>query len=156
MEKTKKGAIVILCFVVAFMIFIWPDLKDFGHDWMYDYSPTKEELMPPGYLESIHGYTLRPERNDAKLIHISELNVVAVKADGVQVTFYLRSRSENDYPSLRVKLVNAGHNTTRVVVFTSNEYSHGNKLRSEKISLIVPTMQGEKGMIIEPFYVDGE
>lgn len=156
MEKTKKSAIVILCFVVAFVIFMWPDLKDFGHDWIYDYSPTKDELMSHGDLGSIRGFTLRPERNDVKLLYISELNVVAIKAGVVQVTFYLRSRGENDYPSLRVKLVNSGHNLNRVVVLASNEYSHGNKLRSEKISLTVPTMQGEKGMIIEPFYVDGE
>lgn len=108
-------------------------------------------------LPHLQGVRLESERDNVYEISVSDQRVERVSAgQGAVVSATMTSRTRsNNYPHLRVTLYKRSGALSRVVEYAPSEYTHGQQLTAERISMVVQKQEGEAQFVIEPFYPKG-
>ena len=143
---------IIVSFLFGFGYIYWEDLKDELSDWG-EGKPRAENVLQDVDLPEPGKFLLRPRFNDIHRVKTSPLKLDSVEADGVHVSFVLNNLGGgNDYPDLKVSVLNESHQLVRSILLSPAMYKHGTRLRSESIQLTIPVRPGESSVSVEPFY----
>lgn len=99
--------------------------------------------------------TLRPERNDDRLLKVGALHAGAPSSIGIPVSFELTNLGDaNDFPNVAVVMIGAGGCETREVVFKPADYTHPSKFDTHSIELLLHPRGDERSFTVRVFYGD--
>ena len=115
--------------------------------------PLTSEKSLSGDLTSISGFRLDLERNDIRKIFVRDMQVDSKNGRDAEVSFLVTNTGGvNDFPSLRVHLLDAQRKALRQIEFSPDEYMHSAIFRAERIQINVVLQSGESSFTVEPFY----
>lgn len=152
--KSLVKIFVLACFVVVAIVYAFQSevAEAFNDSFTMNQFAVKRPLKDQD-LAAIKGYELRSERNDSQLIRVSSLRPGPRSAAGISLSFVMTNEGENnDFPSVRVYLVNGDGKTVREAVFSAADYSHGEKFEQQDVNLTLILRPGETGFTVKPFY----
>jgi hypothetical protein len=156
-SKIVAAMLIMVFFPIAALTYLfWPSITDLGFDPFGNAKVTIKRLMPESAAAIKPGYTLRPERNDRKLIHIDKLAVGTPTELGTPVSFSMTNEGDhNDFPNIKILFNDAAGKTVRDHIFTPGDYQHADKFDVEEVTFQVGQNPGETGIVVQPYYSDG-
>ena len=106
-------------------------------------------------MADITPFSLSPERNDVRFIQVSELKSGEPTTIGTPVQLLLTNKGDsNDFPSIKVILLNSAKQIVREQNFGPTDYQHSDKFESEEIHLLVNLNPNERSFTVKPYYED--
>lgn len=107
----------------------------------------------PDESDRITGFRLVSEINDLNQIRIQNMRSGVAANGSIDVFFDLVNlEGQNQFPSLRVFLMNPYGRTLRTLEFSANEYKHGSIFQSETVTLTLHLAADEAKFTVSPFY----
>ncbi|PTT92334.1 hypothetical protein DBR42_02170 [Pelomonas sp. HMWF004] len=102
-------------------------------------------------LADIRSVSFERLHNNANLLAVKSVSIAGHEGASVQLAVLLQSRStDNDFPWLKITI--SGQAGSRAVVFSPSEYTHGDKLGKDPLSVTVQIQPGERNFTVTPFY----
>lgn len=112
----------------------------------------KGTLSDSAIIHNDH-FILRPERNDSGFIQVSNFTSGTPSSLGTPINFEMTNVGDsNDFPNIKVFLVNYSGKIVRIVKFGSNDYQHSDKFEIEKIQVLISLNPGETKFTVQPYY----
>ena len=141
---------VLLIFAIVCAVF-WQEISEATGGFMEDQAVF--EKLPGNDLQAIIGARLDRERNDIRKISVRNLQVGERSGQDVEMSFLLTNKGGiNDYPALRVHLLDRQHKVIRYLEVSAEDYNHADFFTAERIKLNVTLRTGEASFTVEPFY----
>ena len=111
------------------------------------------EKMLTGSLDSVTGLRFDLEFNDIRQVVVRNLQVEAFNVHDADISFLLSNTgADNDFPSLRVYLLDATRRPLREIEFSPDDYVHTTSFKAERIKLNIVLRARESSFTVEPFY----
>ena len=111
------------------------------------------EKILTGRLDSVTGFRLDLEFNDIRQVIVRNLQVGASNGHDADISFLLSNRGgDNDFPSLRIYLLDAKRKPLREIELSPDDYVHSTSFMAERIQVNVVLRDRESSFTVEPFY----
>lgn len=153
-----KYFLILALVVVTFCSIFWREISESAGDAVADISGqtvNSDKRVDP--LWPITGFKLELERNNIKRVSAGDLQVLGRDGNEVSVSFLLTNQGgSNDFPALRLHLLNAQKKAVRWIELTPDDYEHSSSFSSERIKLNLSLRAGESSFTVEPFYKTAE
>ena len=153
--RISYGGCAVLLLAAVGALF-WPELCDAvadRYEQFWGEAPDASQFL----RDDAHvrpGFLLIQERNDTRNLSIQNLQVGAHVGMQAAVSFDLiNRRGDNDFPALRLYLLNAQGQEVRRLDITANEYRHPDVFKTSTITLNLALRAGEVSYTVAPFYV---
>ena len=156
----KDRPILKYCLILAFIVALacatfWREVVEKSKDMtgrILGDQVVSEKVLTGG-LESIVGFRLDLELNDIRKVTVRNLQVGASNGHDADISFLLSNRGgDNDFPSLRIYLLDAKRKPLREIELSPDDYVHSTSFRAERIQVNVVLRDRESSFTVEPFY----
>jgi hypothetical protein len=149
----KRLVNVLFLGVVATAVAIYifrAELADAVSDSVHTNSAAMRRAWSPGDGGK---FVLRPERNDPTFLRVGALHPGRASSIGVPVNFDLTNLGDaNDFPNIAVVMTGSGGRQLRQILFSPQDYPHGDRFEKEQIQLILQPRPDERGFTVRVFY----
>lgn len=150
-----KFFLFVALLLAVFCTMFWRELSEKAADTTVNVIGDQVDSGTPlsGNLDSITGSRLDLERNDIHKVSVQNLQVGARNGRDVDVSFLLINKGgSNEFPALRVHLLDARRKALRQIEVMPEEYSHTDVFTTGRIQLHVVLRENEVSFTVEPFY----
>ena len=152
----KKIKVLLIWFVIALAVCTYlflSEVLEWAKDGYVEFVAGSTIAATKEDTPLINGYVLEPEKNNARLIQVTNLAFVGKNNNQLTINFDLiNSGASNDYPSLKVVSFDQARQIIGQTVFSNSDYTHGVVFSSETVKLSFEIPPGTSSIEVLPFY----